>query len=307
MKAYLGRMHVYFREMMPIPRHLVLAALTYLGIAAFARYVHQEATPLASLPTLVGIWSVFSLFLMLRLMDEIKDTDIDRALFPERPLPSGRVRLSDIRISLVAAIGLFLLANLFAGWAFWSALIVLGYALLMFRLFFIPDLLRKSLLLALVTHTPVIPLMLLHGFAIFAAEQDRSLADLAWSYVLPYTAMIWSLQVSWEVSRKIRAQDQETRYVTYSKLLGPVGATLLAAGVQAIPVGVCLFLSARLSLSWTYAAICAAGYALVLWANGRFLRRPGAATSNLRPFAEAYSVIILCAQIVAFGGRVPWL
>ena len=105
--------------------------------------------------------------------DELKDKDIDRAMFRDRPLPSGRVRESDIIISLTAAIALYLVANLWAGSAFWVALFVLGYALLMFCHFFMPGVLRDSLLLTLATHNPLFPILVLYGFSMFATQNGH--------------------------------------------------------------------------------------------------------------------------------------
>ena len=109
--------------------------------------------------------------LILRLMDELKDRETDRELFSDRPVPSGRVLESDIRASLVTVIVLFIGANLWAGAALWTAVCVLGYALLMFRYFFVPRILRKYLLLNLATHNPVIPILLLYVVVLFSTEQ----------------------------------------------------------------------------------------------------------------------------------------
>ena len=50
----------------------------------------------------------------LRLMDELKDQEVDRALFRDRPLPSGRIHEADIVFTLWVGIALFLAPNLAA-------------------------------------------------------------------------------------------------------------------------------------------------------------------------------------------------
>jgi 4-hydroxybenzoate polyprenyltransferase len=287
--------------MMPVPGHALVAALTYLGIAAFGAHVHGLPPALLSCSTVVGAWSVFSVFLILRLMDELKDRDIDRELFPERPLPSGRVRESDIRITLTAVITAFLAANLFAGRAFWTALLVLGYALLMFRLFFIPDLLRRSLLLSLATHTPIVPLLLLHGFAVFSAGRGLPAAGLAWRRIIPYTVMIWAVYAAWEITKKTRRRDDETRYVTYSKILGPAGAVALAGALQALTSGIAVYFFLALDLSATYVAVIVGAAGLMLWAHGRFLAGATPLPRPLRHYAEIFALAVLAAQVVEFG------
>lgn len=160
--GFLPRLQTYLAEMFPVWRHLFLAALLYLSSAGLLRRIHDLPLGLLRTSTLVGICSVFSLLLMLRLMDELKDKEIDRALFPHRPLPSGQVLEADIRLALGAVIALYLAVNLLISGALWSALGVLGYALLMFRYFGIPRVLRKYLLLNLATHNPIVPIILLH-------------------------------------------------------------------------------------------------------------------------------------------------
>ncbi|HUO63004.1 MAG TPA: UbiA family prenyltransferase [Terriglobales bacterium] len=301
--GYIGRMRGYFAEMLPLPRHLLEAALIYLGIALFARDVHHVQPPLLSRYTVIGVWSVFSVWLILRLMDELKDRDIDRQLFPERPLPAGRVLEADIRLSLVAAIAVYLLASLAAGRAFWTALVVLGYMTLMFRLFFVPDLLRRSLMLSLVTHTPILPLMILQGFAIFAAESGLGLSGLAWSLVVPYVIMVWSVHAAWEFARKIRRPADETDYVTYSSVLGPARAVWLAAATQMVTVTAALYLFVVLRLSWPYLALVVFAFALMAWTYHRFLRTDDPRFRRLRPYAEVFALSVLAAQVGEFAWR----
>lgn len=302
--GFVRRVRTYLDEMLPVPRHLAAAALTYVGIAAFGRDVHGVAPPLWSPATAIGVWSVFGVFLILRLMDELKDRDLDRELFPERPLPSGRVLASDIERLLAAAIALYVLAHLGAGFAFWTALGVLGYLALMFRLFFVPDRLRRSLPLSLATHTPILPLIALQGFAIFAAECGLAPRDLRWSRVVPYVVMLWATYAAWEIARKTRRPGDETRYVTYSRLLGPAGAVLAAGLMQALAAGIAIHLGVALRLSWGYLALVLAGLGVALAADIRFLATADPRVRRLRPFAEVFAAAMLAAQALEFTWRV---
>ena len=89
-----------------------MGALVVLAVAAFARAAHHVHSSVWSPYLLLGVWSYFAVPLMLRLMDELKDADIDRELFPDRPLPSGRVLESDIKRSLAAVAAALILAGL---------------------------------------------------------------------------------------------------------------------------------------------------------------------------------------------------
>jgi hypothetical protein len=66
-------MRIYFAEMFSIPQHTSLAFLIYLSIAAFAGWAHKAGVAFVSWDTLLGGWSIFGLWLVLRLMDELKD------------------------------------------------------------------------------------------------------------------------------------------------------------------------------------------------------------------------------------------
>ena len=96
--TFAERMRTYFGEMLPLPQHLALALFIYLHIAVFARRAHELSTSIVSVHGAIGAASLFALMVILRLMDELKDEDIDRRLFPDRPLPSGRVLRTDIHL-----------------------------------------------------------------------------------------------------------------------------------------------------------------------------------------------------------------
>jgi 4-hydroxybenzoate polyprenyltransferase len=300
-KAYIHRMRVYFAEMFPIPQHSLLALLTYMSIAVFARWLEKQSSPIASWYTLLGIWAVFDLWLILRLMDELKDEDIDRTLFPDRPLPSGQVSPSDIKKTLAAAALLYLTAHLAAGTAFWTALLVLAYSVLMFKRFFAQKVLRKSLVITLATHNPIVPLMLAQCFVTFAVEHGLTLGELRWGLIVPFIVMLWSPLLAWELSRKIRSPEEETAYVTYSRLFGHVGAVALTAAIQAIAFSIGLYFWSRFSLSWIYFGILAFGLGSNVFGYFRFVRHPNPSTAKLKYYAVAFLSCVDAAQIVEFG------
>ena len=203
-KGYLARMRVYFAEMYPIPSRVLFAVLIYGAIEVFAARATGVSPALASPYLAGGAWNMFSVLLILRLMDELKDQEADRRLFRTRPLPSGRVREADIKFTLAVITVLYGVANLFTSTTALAALVVLGYAGLMYRYFFIPGILTRNLLLNLATHNPIIPLIVLHGFVFFSAIHNLSLSAIDWTLVVAFTAMVWAACFAWEIARKIR-------------------------------------------------------------------------------------------------------
>lgn len=302
-QGYFGRMRVYLREMYPIPSRLFASALLYAGFVALLGRIHGVQVSWRSGWTAVGIWSVFSISLILRLMDELKDRHIDRQLFPDRPLPSGKVRVSDVALTLTLLIVVFVTVNAPTGKTFWVSLFVLTYTLLMFRHFFMPGILRANLLLTLATHNPIVPITLLYLLSLFSAAHRLELRNVNWPATSLAITMYWMTFLAWEVARKIRAPEEEGAYVTYSRLLGPRGAVLAAGSAQTVAFGMGIYFYASAGFSVFPLAILAAGYGWAIWGHARFLFSPGSATSNLKPFAEWYILSLLTAGVVDHGLR----
>lgn len=299
--GYVLRMTGYLAEMYPIPTRLLASSLLYISIVEFMRSTNDIGSPMRFSFTLVGIGSCFAILLIVRLMDELKDVMIDRNLFPHRPLPSGRVLDSDITFSINAVALLFLAVNLSLGSGFWMALFVLGYSVLMFKHFFVPQRLRENLLLTLATHNLFVPIVYLYIFTVFAVENRLALRTINWSSALLMITMYWAMSFAWEIARKIRARDEETAYVTYSKIFGPAGAVLIAVTAQTVSFGIGVYFYWAFSLSSLFLAILASGYATVIWGHARFIMQPNPATSKLRAFAEAFILCVLIAQTVEHG------
>jgi 4-hydroxybenzoate polyprenyltransferase len=294
----------YLGEMYPIPRFLGNWLLIYAGFSAIQGRIQGLRLHLFSWHSAVGIVSLFLFGLILRLMDELKDRDLDRDLFSHRPFPSGRVLESDIKVSLLATMALFLLINSWMGIAFLMALILLGYSLLMFRFFFMPTILRRYLLLALVTHNPVVALTLLYVVAVFAVGQGLTLSEIHWPQTLLLIVMFWAMLFAWEVARKIRSPEEENAYVTYSRILGRPGAVLLAGGAQTVSFVIGLYFFKTLPLSLVFLAVLTIGYGRIVWAYLRFLMAPSPLTSKLKPCAEQFAMTIALAGVLDY--MVSW-
>jgi hypothetical protein len=114
-----------------------------------------------------------------------------------------------------------------------------------------------------------------------------------------YIVQIWSALFSWEIARKIRSPEEETAYVTYSRILGPAGAVALAGGAQTLALAGGVYLYFDLSLSPAFLALSAAGYAQALWVHARFLRSLGPeASRQIRPGTERFCLAVIAAHIL---------
>lgn len=303
-RGYPGRIRIYFSEMFPIPKMLIGAALLYLSFVLFLARIHGIGMKIISVTNLIGSLSLFMIMMILRLMDEIKDRETDLQLFSHRPVPSGKVSEADIIFSLKVVVALYLAVNIFSPGTMGAAVGVLVYTFLMFRFFFIPRILKKSLLLTLATHNPIVPIMLTYVLALFTAEHGMGLEDLSLSSVCLLTVMYWSMFFAWEISRKIRSPEEENDYVTYSRIFGPIGAVSLALGAQTVTLAAALVFDSAIPMPMLFLLIVWAGYLITMSGYLRFIARPNHKTSNLGPFAEKYIIMVNAAFIASHALKV---
>ena len=294
--GYLGRLWTYLQEMYPLEQRVPGAALLAIAVALMFGHLHGLGDGLGP-ATAHAVWNAFFFMLILRLMDELKDQEVDQALFRDRPLPSGRIHEADIVFTLRIAIALFLAPNVAAVPLAIAAVLLLGWALLMFRWFFIRGIMRPNLPLTLVTHNPVVPLMLLNLVVVAAHGDHVPLSRVRWGPTALFVAMMWTSSFAWEIARKIRSAEEENAYVTYSRLLGHGGAVALAAAAQTASLMIGLWLWRAVGLHAVFAALLGLAWLGTMAMHARFLLAPGPATSNLRRPAEGYALAALLATV----------
>lgn len=218
----LKRLHIYTKEMYPILPRLLLGFIIF-GEIYFIILLNGGITSFnLGIQEVVGGFTIFSFLFWLRIADDLKDYETDSVLFPERPLPSGRVTKKDLKIfvSCLIAVTAVLNAVFMNNFLFFAILYV--YGSLMAVWFFEKYKIQKSLPLALVTHNPV--QLILNIYIISFTCIKYSLPGVTATTVLAAFTLYFPALI-WEVSRKIRAPGEETEYVTYSKLFGYKRAT----------------------------------------------------------------------------------
>lgn len=291
------RWAVYFAEMYPPVQRLVMAGVLFIGpyFALTLLSPDHPTQPVFNQPAVAGWLTYFFFLLLLRVSDEFKDFELDCRLFPERPLPSGRVLPGDLRILGALCVAVLVLLNTLVAPLTVGFVTILGYAALMLKFFFIKERIQKSLLLALVTHNPVIFLMTLYTSSLVSAQFGSS--ALSWTFLK--VGVLFALPgLIWELSRKIKAPQDENEYETYSKVFGYKLAALLPVGLYAAHFALTLELAKDLALSMPYLVALGLGALLASGASLRFLARPNAMTSRLRPPAEIYATLASLGFIV---------
>ncbi len=291
-RTMLGRQWLYLSEMYPVPSRLLVAAILWFEIY-FVLLLNYGVTQFRiGLPEAVGTWTVFAFLLVLRIADDVKDYDTDQRLFPHRALPSGRVDRRDLAVLLTVVVVVTTLLNVafMNNLVFFAFLFVYGTGMSLW--FFAKSKIQPNLFLALVTHNPV--LMVLNVYVISYGVIAYGLAPFTLTTVL----LAWTMYfpgLIWEVARKIRAPQEETEYVTYSKLWGYRKAALFVLGLVWVDV--------LTNLSLVYAVSRVAMVPLLLnvgwvtWTILRWVRRPNA--FQLGPRVDRYTYIVEGLMVVA--------
>lgn len=265
----LQRLNVFFAERYPLLKQVFVALLLFSEIYFVlllndgVRSFHlgaQEA---------VAIWTIFAFLMMLRVADDFKDYETDQRLFPDRPVASGRTRLSDlwwvvaVVVPVTVGLNVWLMNNL----DFFAVLS--AYGLLMSFWFFQKARIQPNLVAAVVTHNPVA--MIMNFYLLSFTIRKYGLEWNQWVvYLLAFTMYFPSL--IWEVARKIRAPKDETDYVTYSSLFGYRKATRFVLVLTIIDI--CTNFALGWNLSRLGVALLALNVAWMIWICVDFIKDP---------------------------------
>ncbi len=250
---------------------------------------------------LAGWIVLLGVFLHLRIFDEHKDFEADRAAFPDRLLSRGVVTLADLRrlgavvLLVEAACAAWLGPQPLLAWA-----AVLAFTLAMLVEFGVGRWLRNHLVIYAITHNPVLALVAV--FSIVSAGVPLVPAHLAVALFVSAVGLVY------EIGRKIRLPDEEIPGApTYSAALGRGRALGLLAGVAALSVGLLYVVLALLPglprWAWAMPAIP------VVVALG-VLGRPSRAPAGRVEVASSLGMVLLLAVLLlaasmASAGEVP--
>lgn len=263
MIAAVKRLHIYFKEMYPILPRLLLGYLVFGEIHFIILLNHGVTDFQLGIQELVCGFTVFSFLCWLRIADDFKDYELDCRLFKERPLPSGRVTKKDLAVFVSILIAITLLINFIFMNNFIFCLILYTYGSLMAVWFFQKHKIASSLPLALVTHNPVQLFINVYIISFTVLKYHITAFDftnLMACFTLYFPALIW------EVSRKIKAPQDETEYVTYSKLFG------YKQSINFVLIVTLIDIATNFVLVWNLNRISVAALALnVAWMTWKFV------------------------------------
>lgn len=229
---------IYVRERFPLPVYALLVG----GLSLSGLYIASSTfDPRAFLISFVGLMLFFG---VLRLMDELKDYQKDIVAHPQRPLPRGILTTTQVANAIrnwtLAMVGFGLAVGAVVDWTAGGLyLFFTAYLWLMYKEFYVGDLLAKSPLLYAITHQIVLLPMCM--FTVAAARPELAFSFLS----LRYGFVVLGSFFAYEVCRKLDP-DAHPILKTYLSMYGPGGVSVLVVVLTAIAARA----AARLDLEW---------------------------------------------------------
>jgi hypothetical protein len=242
------RVTAYFVERFPPLAHGLLILSFYSSNQFLSHTLTRPDEPMRyDVRSLMGWLTLLCFFLHLRIFDDHKDFAEDCRNYPGRVLQRGEITLKELKQIGALAIAVEFILGIFAGpAAFVSVVVAFGYSLLMLKEFFARDWLKRHFLIYVSSHMLIMPLLAMIVFS-FATGRYLWEAD-GWYWM--YSFVGFFVAFNWEVSRKIRAPEEEMDGVeSYTKLFGTYGAAYLVLLIRIIDTGLVTIVALHLGVS----------------------------------------------------------
>jgi 4-hydroxybenzoate polyprenyltransferase len=251
-----------------------------------------------------GCMVLLFMFFHMRVIDEHKDYERDRAVHPGRVLSRGLVTLKQLRVAGIFVVVVELAASyLFGLPAFFMCLVVLALSWLIYREFYLGEFLENHLLANAFIHLFIMPAYSLYVFSVVADE-------FPWNAPLPMLLYAWvsyGVGLAYELARKTRApSDERPGLITYSAAMGaypPAWGTLLALSFSGL---ISAFVGLLMGFAWWYhAAVFALLMAVAFGVLHFRIRTTTATAANLQIYAGMFIFafdILLAVELVRLHG-----
>lgn len=296
-KSLPHRLGVYFTERFPILVYAPFSVILFICLSFLVQLV-SGVDPVLDQYSIAGAVTAFFFMLLIRTFDDIKDVDLDHDIFPDRPVSRGAVLIQDVYGLAILSFCVLVAVNAWlAPKSIWVFVGVMIYALGTFKYFFFEELHIQKPWVAMITHQPLplsIIFVLIHislaSGTVYESFEVNHLYLLL-TFALPVTA--------WEVSRKIKAPSQEIdRYATFSRILGPKGASAIPLILYMISAGASAFLAHHLQLHVGYFFLLGCYLLFVMFAYLRFIAKPIPERNILKNVAMAYTGLFFLTLLV---------
>jgi 4-hydroxybenzoate polyprenyltransferase len=229
---FAGRFWAYLEERFPVIKHGALIVAFGASAVCLSALLRRGAPNWLAI--VVAVLVLFGFFLQLRIADEHKDNEEDTKYRPERPVPRGLVKLSELRTVAFVIAGLQVLLTAALDWRLLGLLVLVwAWMAVMTKEFFAPAALKKRPILYMVSHMAVMPLIDLYATACDWLPAKVSVDGKFGPALGGFLALSLTNGVVLEIARKSWGPEQEREGVeTYSKLWKPANAGIATAVVM---------------------------------------------------------------------------
>jgi 4-hydroxybenzoate polyprenyltransferase len=253
----IARLRAYLDERFPLGGHGLLILSFYSSNQFLAHALNSSTEPMRyDLTSLCGSLTLLLFFLHLRIFDDHKDYRADCRHFPHRVLQRGVISLAELkRLAALAIVGEFCLAAICGPAALVALTTAFVFSLLMLKEFFVGQWLKRHFLVYASVHMLVMPLL---SLVIYSFATGRYIWEAPGWYWL-YSLVSFFVAFNWEISRKIRAPEEEIDGVdSYTRVFGTYGAAYLVLAVRLVDTGLVVLVGMHLGVSpWFYLLLAA--------------------------------------------------
>ena len=289
-KPIIRRLFIFFKERFPLQIYAPFVIFLYLCMS-FSIQALQESKVVFDKYSVIGLISAILFMLLMRTFDELKDFELDKDIFPNRPASRGDVLKSDLYLIAITTFSILLIINIiFAQQTLLIFAIVIIYALLSFKWFFAEKIHLDNLFLTMLTHQPI-P-YLINFYILHTALSSGSVYE---SFTLKHFAflLMFSIPITiWETSRKIRTKDKEDGYQTFSKIFGSSQATFIPLIAILITSALNFYFGIILNLPISFFVVTIITVLYASFFYLRFIFKPIVKYNNLQTTATIYSILL---------------
>lgn len=298
-QSLLRRFYTYQRERFPILGHGLLITVFTFSAISYSRLCRGETGFIGWKSFVLACFTTFTLFFLLRVLDEFKDKKEDALHRRHLPVPRGLISLRELGVIGLVVFSIQLLVNvLFAFEIVYLYGLVIVYLAIMSKEFLIADWLKRHPFWYVVSHMLIIPLV------------DTYASGFDWGTgggsppggLLLFFAVSFMNGIVLEVGRKIKTPDKE-EINTYSSRLGMKGATWLWLGVLTTTFVLSLWAASFVGSGHEYLMALSGVYVLCGLAGTVFLRK---FTAQRARFIEHASALWTISMYLLLAG-IPML
>ncbi len=216
--SFLYRFYIYQKERFPFVGYIFLVGAFSFSAISFSRMCRGAGGFIELQPFLVCVFNTLTLFFLVRIFDEFKDQEDDRAYRKYLPVPRGLITLGELKYVGIFVFMLQVIINsIFYPQMLLLYFFVIFYLLLMGKEFFVADWLKKHQFWYVASHMFIIPFI-----DIFASGFDWRLSNLEPPQgLLIFFCISYLNGIVLEIGRKIKTTETEEQGVlSYTKLIG---------------------------------------------------------------------------------------